>query len=264
MNRRANATWFLILTVIIVLGLGLLAAHYAGLLSIVGSPIRETHQHNVFGQEWSLDSSYGNGTIHYVGTRVWSTSEDKTNTSILYIYTIPNTGDYSPGRYKNTFGISLDSIDLNKVQKLVIHRTATIKVSGSNYPEYYSTVMGTMSSWISGADGLRAGNKAITLGDIVITNDGAAVTIQSDEGRKVLATSNTPLHFYNTIMVTDGSSKSYGGGLTYTISSIEVTAKDAPIVTGNTVTTNTTTTTPPPAPTLFQKILSLIISIFHF
>lgn len=236
-----------------------------------------THHVTAFGQNFTLTAGPNFGTSGYCESYrfqnayycSYTTVTDTSNGSINIQTTLPAAqgGDHSA-----SMSVTLDSIDLRAYAKVVIHRGVSINIPSGWDPSSSDNLMGLTDTGRGNNPASHIGALSKAYGDVIITNDGAAITVQAAEGRLVLAEPSTPLYFTNSL----GIANHWGGGggtMSYQITGVELTPfpVNAP-QTDTSVTTNTTTTTdgggsnPPPAttPGFLQRIWAWILNLFTY
>lgn len=205
------------LSVIVILALAFAIGKYAGFLDITAGD----HHIVADGQNWTLSAPWGSQTGVNCARYATITNDTSTSDQVQVTGKLFNSGSQSCGSGTgSSVKVTLDSIDLSKYQRVVIHRAVTYSAASTSYngaTGLTSKVNDLTYSKTSGASTSISGN----LGDVFISNDGSVLTIQSDEGSKVYDGKATR-YFTNTIGVT-AQDHSLGGGFTYTITSLELT-----------------------------------------
>lgn len=209
----------------IFLGAALFAVNF-DLLSITGPNDKQVSS---IGQEWTLTAPWGgSGYFCGVGGNV-VTTDGTTKDSISVSATLPNTGSRQCGSYTASLRVSLDSLDLSSVQKVVIRRSVRLSAAGKGGASYGIDTMGIPDGKTVFDNTINYGSVSVSVGDVYVNNDGTVITVKTDYGSKIFDATK-PLYFTDAVLVS-AKDNTYGGNLAYTITSIEITPFPATSVT---------------------------------
>jgi len=208
----------------------LVAAFYTGFFQAVGlfSVINiEPGIHNVssLGHNWSIDAPWGETgyRCRYVNQahQTLYMEDNSADNSIDIFGSLPRSGSGDCGTYGASVTVQMTDLDLRTVSKVVIRRSASVEASGKDRNSGTSSdVMGLLFTETNYDTSANWGSVNRNYGDIVILNEGGAITVISDEGRKVIIPSG-PLYFTNAVSVHSNNVEQ--GSLRYVISAVEIT-----------------------------------------
>lgn len=185
-----------------------------------------THNATLQGHNWSIDSPWGvtgylcnnDASLPYKGQY----QEDRTDNQTLYVYgQIPNSGSSDCGTYGTSVSVRLEDVDVRQYAKVIIRRNACVDASGKDRDSRInSNVMGLVYSEVNYDNYNNWGSVNKCFGDVVILNEGGAITVIADEGRQVFVPTE-PFKFSNSMSAS--SSDVSQGSMNYRITGVELT-----------------------------------------
>jgi hypothetical protein len=209
---------------LVIIGIALLILGVLGSYLVafdVTGPV--TYDATFYGENWTITQPAPHSG--YVCGKYGDITTGNSETSLSIVSQLPNTGSRSCDTYSSTVVVMWNR-DLRDIQRAIIHRSVSLSGSAKSGAGWSSDTNGKSLSEFVLDRSANYGSVNKQLGDVIITNDGTGIVIQTDEGRIVLDDS-TPQFLKNavTLYVKDNS---YGGTLHYHITGVDVTVKSSP------------------------------------
>ena len=250
-----------------------------GLFSIVAN----SHQHNAYGQSWTVTSNWGDNQNRQCRQVITDGSVDQSNaTSGTISAQVTTTNDRTICDYREGITFSLNDLDLTQYSKVVIHRSGSISVSTKANAYTASTSIKGVGDNPTGNPGTqqtinnngqlsvgRASYGSLGLGDITIVRSGGQTILYANPEAPsgYVLPGDEPYQFSTTISgASDGTVQANIAITGIELTPLPVTATTPPVLPSGPVVNAIPNLTSPPSPavamTWWESFKNTISNVF--